>query len=208
MEEQMSMDIRWNNLTVTEKEMFQKSCRNLLKTTFIVRDKNEEQKKMFNFIKKNSEIMMEYFSYIGFEIVIEQEIGVAMLKNMAKEMGMVQGNHYGLKKAESIVLCCLWLIYSEKIRAGVLDSVIKINIADLQYELEKFDIRDKFNKNFMGDSLKTLKSYNLIDIHGKIGDPDCCLSLYHSLQFALDIEEFQKFVENVVQRMREEDDIE
>lgn len=205
MEEQMSMDACWNNLTVTEKEMFQKSCRNLLKTTFIVRDKNEEQKKMYVFIKKNPEIMVKYFSYIGFEIVIEQEIGVVMLKNIAKEMGMAQGNHYGLKKAESIVLCCLWLIYSGKIRAGVLDSVIKIHIADLQYELEKFDVRDKFNKNFMGDSLKTLKNYNLIDIHGKVGDPDCYLSLYHSLQFALDIEEFQRFVENAVERMREED---
>lgn len=46
-----------------------------------------------------------------------------------------------------------------------------------------------------------LSKYNLIDVNGKVGDADCMIRLYASLQFALDTEEFKKFVISTEKRM-------
>ena len=39
----MNFDEFWKDCTSSEKDLFQKSCRRLLKSTFIVRDKDEEK---------------------------------------------------------------------------------------------------------------------------------------------------------------------
>ena len=44
-----------------------------------------------------------------------------------------------------------------------------------------------------------LKNYSLIDLDKNIGDVDCKLILYPSLQFALDTDEFARFVKEVVE---------
>ena len=109
-----------------------------------------------------------------------------------------------LKKAESVVLCCLWTLYADRVRAGSLAQNILISVTDLRFELEKYELREQFdNKTFMGDILTLFTKYNLIDIHGKIGEADCVIRLYPSLQFALDTEEFRKFVETTQKRMME-----
>ena len=49
-----SIDEYWNSeFTSSEKQFFQKCARKLLEKTFIVRDKDEENRKMFYFISKN-----------------------------------------------------------------------------------------------------------------------------------------------------------
>ena len=45
----MSMEVFWEDYTSTERDLFQKSCRRLLKQTFIVRDKDEDNKKAYYF---------------------------------------------------------------------------------------------------------------------------------------------------------------
>ena len=51
----MNFDELWKDFTSLEKDLFQKSCRKLLKSTFIVRDKDEESKKAYHFIAKHPE---------------------------------------------------------------------------------------------------------------------------------------------------------
>lgn len=72
----MSMEMFWEDYTSTERDLFQKSCRRLLKQTFIVRDKDEDNKKAYYFISKKPEPFSEYFGYIGFDIVVDRESGV------------------------------------------------------------------------------------------------------------------------------------
>jgi len=55
----------------------------------------------------------------------------------------------------------------------------------------------------MGDILTLFTKFNLVDVHGKLGEPDCMIRLYPSLQFALDTEEFRKFAETTQSRMME-----
>ena len=51
----MGFEEIWNEYTSSEKDMFQKSVRRLLKQTFIVRDRDEDSKKAYYFVPKRSE---------------------------------------------------------------------------------------------------------------------------------------------------------
>jgi hypothetical protein len=193
----------WEDLTSTEKDMFQRSCRKLLKQTFIVRDKDEENKKLYYFASKRPEIFTHYFSFIGFDIILDRENGVIMLRNCADfgENGKIQANRLGLKKAESMVLCCLWTLYADRLRSGSLAQTIVVSVTDLRFALEKYGVKEPLDKTAMTNILNLLSKYNLIDVKGKIGDADCLIRLYASLQFALDTEEFKKFVDATEKRM-------
>ncbi|MBQ7780660.1 MAG: DUF4194 domain-containing protein [Lachnospiraceae bacterium] len=199
----MSIETMWEDLTSSEKDMFQRSCRRLLKQTFIVRDKDEENKKLYYFASKRPEIFTQYFSFIGFDIVLDRENGVIMLRNCADfgENGKIQANRLGLKKAESMVLCCLWTLYADRLRSGSLAQTIIVSMTDLRFALEKYGMKEPLDKTTMANILNLLSKYNLIDVNGKIGEADCLIRLYASLQFALDTEEFKKFVEATEKRM-------
>lgn len=199
----MSIETMWEDLTSSEKDMFQRSCRRLLKQTFIVRDKDEENKKLYYFASKRPEIFTQYFSFIGFDIVLDRENGVIMLRNCADfgENGKLQANRLGLKKAESMVLCCLWTLYVDRLRSGSLAQTIVVSMTDLRFALEKYGMKEPLDKTTMANILNLLSKYNLIDVNGKIGEVDCLIRLYASLQFALDTEEFKKFVEATEKRM-------
>ncbi len=199
----MSIETMWEDLTSSEKDMFQRSCRRLLKQTFIVRDKDEENKKLYYFASKRPEIFTHYFSFIGFDIVLDRENGVIMLRNCADfgENGKIQANRLGLKKAESMVLCCLWTLYADRLRSGSLAQTIVVTMTDLRFALEKYGLKEPLDKTTMTNILNLLSKYNLIDVKGKIGEADCLIRLYASLQFALDTEEFKRFVDATEKRM-------
>ena len=74
--------------------------------------------------RKDQSLFSAYFRYIGFDIVVDRENGVVMLRNCADagESGKVQVNRLQLKKAESVVLCCLWTLYADRIRSGSLSG--------------------------------------------------------------------------------------
>ena len=196
----------WSDYTSAEKDLFQKSCRRLLKSTFIVRDKDEENKKAYYFISKKPEPFSIYFGYIGFDILIDRDNGVIMLKNCADmgENGKIQSNRRALKKIESVVLCCLWTLYADRMRSGSLSQSMFISVADLSYELEKYGVKELIdNKKLLSDILGLFSRFNLLDLKGKIGDPECLIRLLPSLQFALDEEEFARFAAITQNRMAE-----
>ena len=51
--------------------------------------------------------------------------------------------------------------------------------------------------------LTLFSRFNLIEVNGKIGEKDCLVRLYPSLQFALESEEFGRFAELTRKRMLE-----
>lgn len=199
----MKIEEMWEDFTSSEKDLFQRGCRILLKQTFIVRDKDEESKRLYFFAAKRAEVFTHYFSFIGFDIVLDRENGVIMIRNSADfgENGKIQANHLLLKKAESMVLCSLWTLYADRLRNGSLSKAIFVSMADLRFALEKYGVKEPLEKTMMSDILKLLSRYNLIDVTGRIGDPDCMIHLYPSLQFALNSEEFKNFVERTEKRM-------
>ena len=182
----MGFEEIWNEYTSSEKDMFQKSVRRLLKQTFIVRDRDEDSKKAYYFVSKRSEPFSAYLGYIGYDIVIDRENGVIMLKKM-----------------ESVVLCCLWTLYADRVRSGNLSKNIEISVTDLRYEMEKYGIRDQIDKSSFASILTLFTKYQLLQVIGKLGEEDCRICLYPSMQFVLEPQEFGKFVENVNRRMQE-----
>ena len=200
-----SIDEYWNSeFTSSEKQLFQKCARKLLEKTFIVRDKDEENRKMFYFVSKNSDFFTHYFSFMGFEILVHKDSGVAMLSNIVNEniSSSVAVNRFRFKKIESIVLCCLWTLLSDRLHKGSLDKVIKITLSDLNMELEKYDFKKPFDKGPLDDILKLFRKFNLIGTSGEIGDEDFTIILYPSLQFSLNENEFVSFVKDAEKRMK------
>ena len=200
-----SIDEYWNSeFTSSEKQFFQKCARKLLEKTFIVRDKDEENRRMFYFISKNSDFFTRYFSFMGFEILVHKDSGVAMLSNIVNEniSSSVAVNRFRLKKIESIVLCCLWTLLSDRLHRGSLDKVIKITLSDLNMELEKYDFKKPFDKGPLDEILKLFRKFNLIGTSGEIGDEDFTIILYPSLQFSLNENEFVSFVKDAENRMK------
>ena len=200
-----SIDEYWNSeFTSSEKQFFQKCARKLLEKTFIVRDKDEENRKMFYFISKNSDFFTRYFSFMGFEILVHKDSGVAMLSNIVNEniSSSVAVNRFRFKKIESIVLCCLWTLLSDRLHRGSLDKVIKITLSDLNMELEKYDFKKPFDKGPLDEILKLFRKFNLIGTSGEIGDEDFTIILYPSLQFSLNENEFVSFVKEAEKRMK------
>ena len=200
-----SIDEYWNSeFTSSEKQFFQKCARKLLEKTFIVRDKDEENRRMFYFISKNSDFFTRYFSFMGFEILVHKDSGVAMLSNIVNEniSSSVAVNRFRFKKIESIVLCCLWTLLSDRLHRGSLDKVIKITLSDLNMELEKYDFKKPFDKGPLDEILKLFRKFNLIGTSGEIGDEDFTIILYPSLQFSLNENEFVSFVKDAEKRMK------
>ncbi len=201
----MGFEEIWNDYTSSEKDMFQKSVRRLLKQTFIVRDRDDDSKKAYYFVSKRSEPFSTYLGFIGYDIAVDRENGVVMLKNCRDlgENGKLQINHVALRKMESLVLCCLWTLYADRVRRGSLSKNIEISITDLRFELEKYGIRDQIEKGGFASILALFSRYQLLQVIGKLGEEDCRICLYPSMQFVLDSQEFKQFVENVNHRMQE-----
>ena len=200
-----SINDYWNSeFTSSDKQFFQKCCRILLKKTFIVRDRDDENRKMFYFVSKNSDFFSQYFSFMGFEVIVQKDSGVIMLSNIVNEniSASVAVNRFRFKKIESIVLCCLWTLLSDRLHRGSLDKVIKITLSDLNMELEKYDFKQTFDKGPLNEILKLFCKFNLIGTSGDIGDEDFTIVLYPSLQFALNESEFVSFVKDAEKRMK------
>lgn len=203
----MSRLIQLDDFTSTEVASFQKICRKLLKMTFIVREKNDEHRKDFNFIKKNLSVFSEYFRIIGYDVMCDSESGVAQLVNLASagEDGSIQSNRKRLKLSESIVLAALWLKYEESMVNGSLTKAIIISKSDLDYQLEKVGAKNRIDKTAMKEILKLFEAYNLIEVIGEVGEPDCKIRMFTSMQFSLSESNFRELAETTAQRMREKE---
>ena len=196
----MTADEFWSStFTSQEKLFFQRVCRSLLKNTFIVRDKDEDNRRMYFFAVKYNDFLSKYFSFMGFDIVVSKDAGVVMLQNYTGvgESAKMSVNKYQFKKTETIVLCCLWSLYSDKIRSGSLAKQITVNLAEINIELDKYDYKEKIDKGRWSEIFALFAKFNLIARKGAIGENDFCIVLFPSLQFALDEKEFAEFVKNM-----------
>ena len=194
----MGFEADWEMYTSGEKELFQRVCRRLLKSTFIVKEKDDDSKKLYTFVAKNEETVSSYFGHMGFDIKVDRDNGVAMLVNSgdSSDSGKIQANRLRLRKADTVVLCCLWTAYLDRIRRGNLSKGIIISLLDLKQELEKYGFREDFDgKTLMTDILKLFTKYNLVEVSGKLGEPDCNIKIFPAIQFALDNIEFRNLAE-------------
>lgn len=190
---------QWEELTAGEQENFQRCLRQLLKQTFLVADKNEESRRAYFFVSRKQPLFSQYLKYMGFDVLMDRENRVVMLQNIAG--GSLQGNKLNFSLAESIVLCCLWSLYVDRLSSGPLSRSIDVPLTELRFQFDKYGVRDKMDKKGVMDSaLKTMRRFNLVDLSADIGDPDCMIRIYPSVQFALNLEEFKSFAADAEKR--------
>lgn len=193
----------YNDLSTPEKVLFRRTLRYLIYKTFIVKEKDDENRKMYMFVIRNTSLISDYMKPLGYNIIADKDGGVVMLTNERSDIdGMpVQANRHRLKKNESIVLCCLWSIYHTKITKHLVQAVY-VTPFDIQNELDRYGVRKEFEKkSYMEDILKKFSDFNLLDVEGTLNDPECRIRLYPSLRFSLDETGFAEYIKNAEQRM-------
>lgn len=191
----------YSGLNSPERDRFAKICRKLLAVTFIVKDKDEQSRSDFFFVRSAPRLEMfnEYFQFIGYCVKVDETAGVVMLANSGS--GSIKSNRVQFRLYESVVLCSLWLLYEAKMTSDGLRAIM-VTKAELDMEIERLGYADRIDRNAMQAALKKLSSFNLIDVIGEITEPDCAVRLYPSLRFCMEAGEFKAFVEQAVPKMK------
>lgn len=194
---------RYSDLVSADKDKFRRICRKLLANTFIVKEKDEQNRADYFFVRNpaHRELFNDYFEYIGYCVKVDETSGVVMLANIVYGNNAIQFNRIRLKLYESVIICALWLLYESKMTSDGLRAVTVTKV-ELNMEIERLGYANKIDKNSMQNALKKLSSFNLIDVIGEITYVECAIRLYPSLRFCMEANEFKTFVEQIVPKMR------
>ena len=110
--------------------LFKRCIRKMLDTTFIMADKDE---KLYDFIssESNQYDVNTYLAAIGYKVVVEERIKVAMLQQADEDVetvGLKRINLYRFDAKQVKLLMVLWLLFLE--RMGYADPV-HITVGDI-----------------------------------------------------------------------------
>jgi hypothetical protein len=184
----MNIGEAFHNLRNQEKEDFIRVANRLLSTTFITR-KNEQNKKDYYFLERHYELMREYFSLSGWELIHDRPLGVFQLVNT---YGF---NREKLKMEESIILLIIRLCYEEKKRTELsLAENVLLTTRDIQERYLALKIREKpLDRKVIRETINMLKRYNILqNLDGDPADPDCRLEIFPSLLLAVRVDDIKE----------------
>lgn len=189
-------DIRLNISIKEENSMLFKRCiRKLLDSTFIVGDKDE---KLYSFVSResNRQDISDYLRMIGFDILVDSNVKLAMLKPYEADeetVGLKRANIVKFSIEQYHILLVLWEIYLENLGYSDENVVLKGDLID---KLKIYDV--DADKKELSSALKIFKKYDLIDYDIKDNSEDAVITLYPSLQFGWDIAQFQSVAEEYI----------
>ena len=154
-------DIRLN-LSIKEENniLFKRCIRKLLDSTFIVGDKDE---KLYSFISResNRQDISDYLRMIGFDVLVDTNVRVAMLKPHESDeetVGLKRANVVSFTTEQYHILLVLWEIYLENLGYQDENVVLKGDLVD---KLKAYEV--DADKKDLSVALKIFKKYNLID---------------------------------------------
>lgn len=105
-----------SNMSDEDAYLFKRCVRRLLDTTFLVKDKEE---KLYQFVasESNRYDMNQYLAVIGYKVVVEEQMGVAMLQpndDDKETVGLKRLNLYHFDQRHMKLLLVLWLLFLER----------------------------------------------------------------------------------------------
>lgn len=178
------------HITVKEENglLFKKCIRKLLESTFILQERDG---KLYDFVSResNGQDMSEYLRIIGFDLLVDDKAGVAMLIASEADMETV-----GLKRANVVtftnlqyhLLLVLWKVYLENLGCNEGNFVTKGDLIDKIRDYGVLVVRTELNAAF-----KLFKKYSLINYYEEEEGEDMKIQLYPSLQFGWDLPQFK-----------------
>ncbi len=167
---------------------FKRCIRKLLDSTFIVGDKDE---KLYAFISResNRQNLSDYLRMIGFDVLVDTNVRIAMLKAHESDeeaVGLKRANVRTFTTEQYHILLVLWDIYLENLGYNDENVVMKGDLVD---KLKAYEV--DANKTTLSGALSVFKKYDLIDFDSKDDSEDAIITLYPSLQFGWDVEQFK-----------------
>jgi hypothetical protein len=178
------------HITVKEENglLFKKCIRKLLESTFILQERDG---KLYDFVSResNRQDISEYLRMIGFDLLVDDKAGVAMLIASEADMETV-----GLKRANVVtftnlqyhLLLVLWKVYLENLGCNEGNFVTKGDLIDKIRDYGVLVVRTELNAAF-----KLFKKYSLINYSEEEEGEDMKIQLYPSLQFGWDLPQFK-----------------
>lgn len=178
------------HITVKEENglLFKKCIRKLLESTFILQERDG---KLYDFVSRESnwQDMSEYLRIIGFDLLVDDKAGVAMLIASEADMETV-----GLKRANVVtftnlqyhLLLVLWKVYLENLGCNEGNFVTKGDLIDKIRDYGVLVVRTELNAAF-----KLFKKYSLLNYSEEEEGEDMKIQLYPSLQFGWDLPQFK-----------------
>ena len=182
-----------NRMKEEDAYWFKRCIRRLLDATFIVADRDE---RMYDYIsmESNQYDVNTYLSAIGYKVVVEDRLGVAMLQQNDEDLetvGLKKSNLRRFDRKEIRLLMVLWLLYLErmgyeqKVYVTVGDIVDKCRL--YQINLAPSDFRNAF---------QVFRRFSLIDYGNDVNTEEGRVQLYPSLSFCMDISQLRQVMED------------
>lgn len=179
---------------------FKRCIRKLLDTTFIVRDKEPV---LYDYLtySSNRVDVSNYLKMMGYDIVVDDEFGYAMLVQNEDDMdtvGLKRINHVSFSNNEVLTLLVLWMLFLERFGRAEQTYVEYGDIVDMQ---KQYGIA--MSPNEMKTAMRTFKRYSLINFNESEISETTVVRLYPTLQFAMSHEQFQAVVKEMCSSLQE-----
>ncbi|MHB1454272.1 MAG: DUF4194 domain-containing protein [Saccharofermentanales bacterium] len=167
--------------STVQKEKFRRAANMLLNSCFVLKKKDDTRNE-YIFITQNKEDFTEYFDLLGYKLEINEMHGVAALVS-STGTGRIR-----LKKAESIFLLILRLLYVEKRKELSLNEEIVVLSEDIheKYNMLKIDAKLTIDKTMIRENIRLFKRYNIVsNIDSDVTMPEARIKIYPSVLFAV-----------------------
>ncbi len=182
--------------------LFKRCIRKLLDATFIVEDRDE---KLYEFIasESNQYDVNTYLAAIGYKVVVEERMKVAMLQQADEDVetvGLKRLNLYRFDTKQIQLLMVLWGLFLE--RMGYSDPVY-VTVGDIVDKCKIYQVMMK--PSDFKDAYRIFKRFNLIDHSDDVGTEEGKVRLYPSLLFCMDIGQLRRVMEEYLESEGEDE---
>ncbi len=169
---------KFEELNMTQKQLFADTCNKLLSTGFIARDK-KDNKEQYYFLLSYKNYFDEYFGVINYEIVIDREQGAIQLLQQDNK------NLLKLKKEETLVLLILRILYHQNLVKTSINENVIITVDEIHQKYDSLDLKKKINKTDLVQILRLYKKHNLIEPLGDITQSNTKVVVYPTILLAI-----------------------
>ncbi len=173
---------------------FKRCVRKLLDSNFIVADKDPM---LFDYLSYSSNRVdiSSYLKIMGYDIVVDDELKYAMLiqnETDIETIGLKKISHVTFSNNEVLTLLVLWLLFLERFGKAEETYIEFGDIVDMQ---KQYAI--SMSPNELKNALRTFKKFSLINYNEVDMKSDTVITLYPTLQFAMNKEQFLSVVKEM-----------
>lgn len=179
---------------------FKRCIRKLLDSTFIVADKDPMLYDYLSYSSNRIDIS-NYLKIMGYDIVVDDDFKYAMLIQSEADsdvVGLKRISHVSFSNNEVLTLLVLWMLFLERFGKAEKTYIEFGDIIDMQ---KQYSI--SMSPNELKNAMRTFKRFSLINYNESDIKSDTIVTLYPTLQFAMDKEQFISVVKEMTTELND-----